>query len=370
MRRHVLEEGAMLQVDRDHLAGAVTADIITPVQADRLWQFLQERAAASAMQERGPHFTFTNVLYYLGGMLAIGAMSLFMTLGWEQFGGWGIFFIALLYAGVAFKLASRFEAHGLAVPMGIMATLIVVLIPLAVWGLQNGLGLWPPAGPGSYRAYHYAIDWRWMTLEFATLVGAMLMLYRYKAPFLLMPVAVTLWYMSMDVAALLIYANEDGWSQAAWTFRKWFSIAFGAVMVLVAFWVDLRSRLTKDYAFWLYLFGLLAFWGGLSSLGSNQLSGKLVYLAINLALVLIGAVIVRRSFTVFGAIGVGVVLVDISARFFRHSLVFPIALTLIGLAIVFVGVWWSRNEARIAARLQRVLPADLRELIVARRAAV
>jgi len=262
------------------------------------------------------------------------------------------------------------KSSGLQLPTGILATLIVVLILLAVWGLKNGLGPWPPAGPGSYRAYHYVIDWRWMTLEFTTLIGAMLMLYRYKAPFMLMPVAVTLWYMSTDIAASLIHSNEDGWSPAAWVFREWFSVAFGDIMVLVAFWIDLRSRLSKDYAFWLYLFGLLAFWGGLSSLNSNQLSGKLIYLAINLALVLIGAVIVRHSFAVFGAIGAGIVLVEISSRFFRHSLAFPIALTLIGLAIVFVGVWWSRNETRVAERSQSVLPADLRELIVARRATV
>ncbi len=359
----------MLRIERNHLSDASAAHIITPAQAEHLWEFLQQHAGGQPAPERGPRFTFTNVLYYLGGMLAIGAMSLFMTLGWEQFGGWGIFFIALLYAGIAFKLAGRFEAQGLAAPMGIMAALIVVLIPLAVWGLQHGLGLWPPGGARDYRAYHYWIDWRWLTLELATLSGGVLMLYRYRAPFLLMPVAVTLWYMSMDVAAMLIYANEAGWSAAGWEFRKWFSIAFGAVMVLVAFWVDLRSRLTRDYAFWLYLFGLLAFWGGLTSLSSAQLAGKLVYLALNLGLVLIGAVIVRRAFTVFGAIGVGIVLADISWRFFKQSWLFPIVLTLIGLAIVFLGIWWSRNEPRIAALLQAKLPADLRELIVARRAA-
>jgi len=360
----------MLQLDRNHLNDAAAADVITHAQADRLWQFLQNRAAGHPMQPYGPRFTFINVLYYLGGMLAIGAMSLFMTLGWEQFGGWGIFFIALLYAGIGFKLANRFESQGLLVPMGIMATLIVVLIPLAAWGIQQGLGMWPPGGSKAYRDYHYWIDWRWLSLEFTTLIGAMLMLYRYRAPFLLLPVAVTLWYMSMDIAAMLIYANEDGWSQGSWEFRKWFSIAFGTIMVLVAFWVDLRSRSTRDYAFWLYLFGLLAFWCGLSSLSSNQLSGKLIYLAINLGLILIGAVIVRRAFTVFGAIGVGFVLADISWKFFRDSWLFPIALTLIGLAIVFLGVWWSRNEALVAARLRAALPTDLRQLISARRATV
>ena len=31
-----------------------------------------------------------HILYYLGGLIAIGAMTLFMTLGWERFGGGGL----------------------------------------------------------------------------------------------------------------------------------------------------------------------------------------------------------------------------------------------------------------------------------------
>lgn len=355
----------MPNIEREHLTAAAAASIITPEQAERLWEFLLARAGT--VRARGPRFTLTNVLYYLGGMLAIGAMSLFMTLGWEGFGGWGVFFIALAYIGVALLLARRFERQGLAIPMGIMAAFAVVLVPLAVWGLQHALGFWADAKSAEhYRQYHYVIDWRWVTLELATLLAGVLMLYRWKAPFLLMPVAVTLWYMSMDLALLLLPPDVYPWSESGWLFRKWFSVAFGLVTVLVAFWVDLRSRHTLDYAFWLYLFGLLALWGGLTSLGSDRLAGKLVYLALNLALILAGAVLLRRTFTVFGAIGVALALGELSWLYFK-SWLFPIALTAIGLAVIYAGIWWSRNEARLAARLQALLPHDLRARIANRR---
>lgn len=360
----------MVRIERKHLEAAAEASVISSEQAQRLWTFLTTHAQPSTGRDEGPRFTLTNVLYYLGGMLAIGAMSLFMTLGWESFGGWGVFFIALLYAGIAFKIAHRFEAQGHVIPMGIMAALIVVLVPLAVWGAQHALGMWAETDRiRGYRDYHVLIDWRWITLELITLAVAAVMLYRYKAPFLLMPVAVTLWYMSMDLAMLAL-PPDDPWSTSAWTFRKWFSVAFGAAMVLFAFWVDLRSRLTKDYAFWLYLFGLLTFWCALTSLGSGQLSGKLIYLAINVALIFLGAILVRRTFTVFGAIGVAIVLGDLSWRLFRDSWLFPIALTAIGIAVVYLGIWWSRNEARLTAALQARLPSDLRELISSRRASL
>jgi hypothetical protein len=361
----------MLKIEREHLAQATRAGLITTAQEQPLWMFLSERAQALPATDTGPRFTFTNVLYYLGGMLAIGAMSVFMTLGWEGFGGWGIFFISLLYMGIAFKLANRFQRQGLLVPMGIMATLVVVLVPLAAWGLQHALGYWVDAWHAqNYRQFHIFIDWRWTTLEFATLFAGAFMLYRYKAPFLLMPVAVVLWYMSMDLVMLILPPDVRPWSESEWLFRKWFSVCFGLITVLVAFSVDLRWRLTRDYGFWLYLFGLLAFWCGLTSLGSGHLTGKLVYLALNIALILIGAVLVRRTFTVFGALGVAIVLGDLSYHLFRSSWLFPIALTLIGIAVIYLGIWWSRNEGRLATRLRALLPADLRELIESRRALV
>ena len=64
---------------RTDLYPAVKQGIITSEQADRLVELL----AASET----PRFSFVHVLYYLGGMIAIGAMTLFMTLGWNALGG-------------------------------------------------------------------------------------------------------------------------------------------------------------------------------------------------------------------------------------------------------------------------------------------
>jgi hypothetical protein len=49
-------------------------------------------------------------------MIAIGAMTLFMNLGWESFGGIGIIFISLLYGSVGLKLTNVFKSKGLAIP--------------------------------------------------------------------------------------------------------------------------------------------------------------------------------------------------------------------------------------------------------------
>jgi hypothetical protein len=348
----------MTIVRRSNLDDAVRAGIITAQQADRLAAHLAESAAPAAEQ---PRFTLVHVLYYLGGMIAIGAMSLFMTLGWNSLGGWGGFFISICYGVLALALTHwLLERKHLAVPAGILATLAVVMVPLAIFFAQMALGYWGEGKP--YRDYHVFIDWRWIMMEFGTLAIGAILLWRYRFPFMLMPIAVTLWYMSMDLVPFLL-GQERVYD---WEIRKFISLWFGLAMTLVAFWVDLRSRFSRDYAFWLYLFGVLTFWGGLSLMESGSELGKLAYCGINVVMILIGAVLGRRVFAVFGGLGVAGYLGYLSYKVFKDSMIFPLALSLVGLGIIALGVLWQRREAQWSARLRGFLPGPLRELIEAR----
>ena len=350
----------MVTIRRAELDGAVREGILDARQADRLVAFLTGSVAA-APALAGPRFTFVHVLYYLGGMIAIGAMSIFMTLGWNALGGWGGVFISVCYAVFALSLTHwLLERKHLEIPAGITATLAVVMVPLAIFFAQMALGYWGENKP--YRDYHVFIDWRWILMEFGTLAIGAILLWRYRFPFMLMPIAVTLWYMSMDLVPYLLGAERV----YDWEIRKFISLWFGLAMTLVAFWVDLRSRFSRDYAFWLYLFGVLTFWGGLSLMGSGSEWGKLAYCGINVSMILIGAVLGRRVFAVFGGLGVAGYLGYLSYKVFKDSLIFPLALSLVGLAIIGLGVLWQRREAQWSERLRGFLPGPLRELIEAR----
>jgi len=340
-----------MEINRVLLKEATDNGLLSEQQAEQLWLFLGERGKDT------PSFRFTHILYYLGGLIAIGAMSLFMTLGWERFGGWGLFFIALAYAGAGLWLTEFFlHRSRLPIPAGIMATFVVVLTPLAVYGLQSAMGWW--ADGKVYRDYHILIDWRWMFMEFATLACGAVMLWRYRLPFLVMPIAVTLWYMSMDLTPFLFGADD-----ASWELRKFVSLWFGLVIVLLAFWVDIRTRHDKDYPFWLYLFGVIAFWGGLSMLHSDSELSKFIYLGINLVMIVVGSMLSRRVFAVFGGLGAAGYLGHLAHEVFKDSMMFPFVLTLIGLGVVYIGVVWQRHEAAVSNKLRGLLPLPLRELV-------
>ena len=214
-----------MKITKTNLDNAVDEGILDSQQADTLYDFLKSQPSAA------PFFSFTNILYYFGGLIAIGAMTLFMNLGWEQFGGWGMMFIAILYAGIGLLLTGRFQRGEHDIPAGICATFVIAMTPLGIYGLQQGMGWWPD--DTVYQEYYHYIKWHWIYLELGTLAIGIIMAWYYRYPFMIMPVAITLWYMSMDVADMLTGGEAD------YIFHAFVSIWFGLVIMLLAFWVDI-----------------------------------------------------------------------------------------------------------------------------------
>lgn len=338
-----------MKISKDSLNAAVENNIISTDQADSLFKFLNSHPST------GPSFNFTHVLYYLGGLIAIGAMTLFMNLGWEAFGGWGIFIISLIYAGAGIKLTNSFQNKGYAIPAGICATFVVAITPLAIYGLQQAFGYWPD--DTTYNDYHRYIKWHWIFLELGTLAVGTIVAWKYKYPFLIMPIAVTLWYLTMDITAMLSAGD------ITWDLRRLVSMYSGLLMVGLAFWVDIRARNKADYAFWLYIFGVMAFWGGLSSLNSDSELSKILYFCINLFMIGIGVLLIRRVFVIFGALGCCGYFAHLASDVFADSWLFPITLTGIGLSIIYLGVIWQKNEKAITNKARALLPIQLKELL-------
>ncbi len=224
-----------MKITQRQLEQAVSKQILSQQQAEALVDFLKQQPVT------GPVFDFTHLLYYLGGMIAIGAMSLFMNLGWEAFGGWGIVGISFAYMLAGFMLMTVFQRKGYGIPAGICAVFVVVLVPLLIYGLQLALGVWPEGEV--YLQYRGGAHWHWLSLELGALVAGLVMLWRYRYPFLVMPLAITLWLLIMDSMAMLTGDRFDS------ALSSQVSMWGGLAMVLMALWIDMRTRQSFDYAF-------------------------------------------------------------------------------------------------------------------------
>lgn len=341
-----------MNLSRNTLKKAVDAQILSETQANQLVDFIKN------LPDQGPSFNLTNVLYYFGGLIAIGAMTLFMNLGWEFYGGWGIFFLCLCYAVLGLALSHWFKERNHHIPAGICATFVICLTPLAIYGLQNAMGWWPDSTV--FQQYNYYIRWHWIFMEFGTLIVGIILAWIYRYPFMIMPIGVTLWYMSMDVA-MMIAAESYTYELNAMV-----SMYFGIVTLLIAFWVDVRSSQGADYAFWLYIFGVLTFWGGLTAQHSDSEVSKFIYFCINLGMILFGVILSRKVFVIFGALGACIYIGYLAFQVFQDSYLFPVVLSAIGLAVIYLGILWQKHEAQLTLRMRGILPTPLKDLVQAR----
>ncbi len=304
-------------------------------------------------------FDAAHVAYYFGALLVIGAMGWFMSTAWEALGGGGIFVIAATYA-VCFWLAGQtlWDRNGLIIPGGLLFTMAVCMTPLAVYGLERMLNLWPTNDPGTYRGFHEWVKSGWLMMEVATIVAGIIALRFRRFPFLTAPIAFALWYMSMDLTPLVFGATDYSWRN-----REWVSMMFGLAMLLASYLVDLRGTVDEDFAFWGYLFGLMAFWGGLSLMDSGGELSKLGYAFVNVKLIALSVFLRQRSFIVFGSLGVMGYTGHLAYRVFENSLLFPFVLTIIGLLVMYLGVLYQRNRGAFEAYTRNSLPASFRQMV-------
>jgi hypothetical protein len=192
-------------------------------------------------------------------------------------------------------------------------------------------------------------------MEVATVLVATVALRFFSFTFLTFPLAFSLWYLSMDLTPLVFGKNQFSFDQ-----EKLVSVFFGLAVLLASFVVDKRCR-KNDFAFWTYLYGLIAFWGGLSAMHSDSEINKLNYCLLNLVLMLAAVYLRRRVFMVFGVMGVLGYTGHLAWEVFKDSFAFPLILAFLGLFVVFLGVKFQRNKDRIEAAVESVFPTFLME---------
>ena len=101
---------------------------------------------------------------------------------------------------------------------------------------------------------------------------------------------------------------------------------------------------------------------------SDSELNKFIYFVINLLMIGIGVVLVRRVFVVFGGLGSSFYLGHLASSIFKDSWLFPISLTAIGLLIIYLGILWQKHEKTLTQSVQQKLPTALRELLEAKTA--
>ncbi|WP_236238103.1 DUF2157 domain-containing protein [Pseudomonas faucium] len=331
------------RIDAKDLARAVQAGILQPGQDLALLDFLRTQPAA-----RG-NFQLAHVAFYFGALLIMGAMGWLLTEAWMRIGDAALLAIATLYIALITLFALALQKRQQPIAAGVLAAVAVSIVPLAVFAVERLAGWWPlDDAQTDYHQYYTYVQGGWLVMEAATVLAGLLMLRLIPYSFIVMPIAVALWFMSMDLSEW-VYGSPFSWEQ-----RRTVSLWFGLGLLLVFVLVDGRTH--EDYAHWGYLAGLAAFWGGLTMMESGSELGKALYCLVNLGLMAIAVLLRRPVFMVFGALGVAAYLGYLSYEVFAESLLFPVVLTLIGLGVIGLGLGYQKRRERLSQAVRAWLP--------------
>lgn len=343
------------------LKRAVAAGVIERSAAEALAQFLASEARNVIGTSAAPaktRFDLVHMLWYLGALLIIGAMGLFSTVAFSALGGKALILIALAY-GAAFGFAGEYlwTKKGLTTPGGLLIAVSVSMAALLVYGVQDAFGLWSGGkSPGKVSDFYVWVKSGWLPMEIATIAAAALALTRYRFPFLVAIIAFCLWFMSMDIAAWLV-----GDSKLDWEIRRKVSLVFGLVMIALAWVVDMRQK-KADFAYWLHIFGIIMFWGGVTFKGGGTPFEKTLYGLMSVGLMMLSVFLNRRVYSIFGALGLLILLGDLSRRLFANAFLFPFVLTGIGVGVIALGLWYLKRRDKIEAAINRMMPNGLKTL--------
>ena len=148
-------------------------------QVEGLLAVLRARPSAIGAAPAAPRayervrFDLVHLLWYTGALIVMGAMGLFSTLAFEQMGGRALTITALIYAAL-FTAGGHYLWHrrSLPTPGGLMITVAIGMLPLAVFGIQDTFGWWGNAGsPGHYQGFYVWVKSGWLPMEIVTIFG-------------------------------------------------------------------------------------------------------------------------------------------------------------------------------------------------------
>ena len=316
----------------------------------------QSEPSASAT---APRFDLTHVLWYAGALIIIGAMGLFTNEAFNRMGGW-----ALAACGSAYLVVFLAAGHALwknatlRIPAGLLIAVAVSMVPLIIYGAQDALEFWksPQGDPGQYKDFYTYVNSTWIYMEIGAVIAAVLAVWRYPFPFILLIAAFALWFMSMDLA---MWFTRGPGNYYDFEMRRLISMYFGLAMILAAWAIDILRKRGPDFAFWLHIFGVMAFWCGMTFSDSSTELMKFVYCLINIGMIGFSLFLNRRIYAVFGAIGVATYLGYLANEVFKDVIMFSFALSAIGLGVIGLGLLLHRNRPKMVAAMDNIVPQSL-----------
>ncbi|MEN9406319.1 MAG: hypothetical protein RLZ12_603 [Bacillota bacterium] len=326
-----------------------------------IWQKLKE---PNDNIEEAPSFTLDTykVIYALGGLILLWGIFFITKQGLQTGnyrGGYLFTFSALYTAFFGIGSYLMYKKTRFASFAQVLGFISFSMLPIAIYGLQDFFDIWPSTGQHNLDVIFYEHHWRNVVIFIAPLLYGTLLMRVLRCSFLLLPMSLLMRMLLGDMVVLVTNTRLTwGINHHAWL---WFTT--GMIVLLISYMLDINNK--TDFGFWGYLFSISTIWLALTNIvfdkfPSHHQGALFAYALSNVAFVLLGLFLRRKSFIGAGFFGISLYSLQLVHYFYTQPH-FPLIMIIIAMVIITLTYLWQTHfKGKITKMIcQMTLPSGL-----------
>jgi len=287
------------------------------------------------------------IAVYLGVLFMVAAIGSLLALYWETLDPWGVLLVGVASFAACLVTSELLRRRLYGQPAAVLETVAVGFVPVVVYAIEKAAGYWPDSTEG----LDYIFNAVTVMITVGVAVAIVLLLVR-PVPLLLVPLAAGTAGLGADLAET-IFGNQLSQRE-----RFALLLPVGIAWIAVGLWLDVGRR--RDYATWAHWAGLLIGGVSLMILVPKTAPGFAMIGTLGAIAMFFSAFVRHWSFTIVGAAGV---LVAVTGGVQMLGNAAPIAAAALGLALVGVGLRWSRWRDAVRSAILERLPSGARRFV-------
>jgi hypothetical protein len=322
-----------------------------------LWEELtasESGAPAAAAPERwtsGRLLGMGSVIaVYLGLLLVVAASVSLLVIYGESLGAGGVLVLAVVYLVVSLGASEALRHRDLVQPADVLEAVSIGWVGLATYALLELIGVWPD-GASDLGRIHVGLT----TIAVVGLATALLLLVLRPDPLLIVPMAAATAALAVGLAELLFGESIDDLNALQ---IGGFLLPVGLTWIAIGLWLDVTGR--RRYAAWAHLAGLILTAIAVGAVVPKTVPGFALVGALGALALFFSAFVRHWSFTVIGAMGV--LMATMSAMGLLGGIA-PVVIAMVGVALVVVGLRWSRWRVSIRHVVIARMPRSVRSFV-------
>lgn len=287
------------------------------------------------------------IAVYLGLLLVVAASVSLLAVYWNDLGAWGVLALAVVFLAGYLVASEILRRRDLPQPADVLEAVAVGWVGLATYAVQELAGVWPER---AHDVGHVHVGLT--TIAVVGLAAARVLLALRPDPILFVPIALANGVLAVDLAEL-VFGNDlsDGERFA-------FVLPVGLGWIATGLWLDVTSR--RDWATWAHWVGLAGTGVAVFVMVPKTVAGFALVGMLGALALFFSAFVRHWSFTVIGAAGVLLAVMSAMGMLGRIA---PLVIAVVGLALIVVGLRWSRWREKIRAAVLARLPAATRSFV-------